>query len=160
MNKEIVNAIVTALRADDPAEKSKAIDRIVSLSNKLQDSHDECESAEDIIYKMLLRLGVPANLRGYKLLADAIRVSVDNPDIINRNHITYVLYPKVAEMNGTTASRTERSIRHAIELSWQRGDLDFLQDCIGNIADPRKGKPTNSEYIAGAANYIRRQLKM
>ena len=97
-------------------------------------------------------IGVPAHIKGYQYLREAIRLTVEDMDSINA--VTKVLYPAVAKKFGTTASRVERAIRHAIEVAWDRGDLETLQKYFGYTVSNVKGKPTNSEFIAMIADRI------
>ena len=98
-----------------------------------------------------------ANVKGYQYLREAIMIAVDDMDVINA--ITKVLYPQVAKKFSTTSSRVERAIRHAIELAWDRGDLETLQKFFGYTVSNTKGKPTNSEFIALIADKLQLQLK-
>ena len=100
---------------------------------------------------------VPAHIKGYQYLREAIIIAVNDMDVINA--ITKVLYPQVAKTFGTTPSRVERAIRHAIEVAWDRGDLDTLQRFFGYTVSNTKGKPTNSEFIALIADKLQLQLK-
>ena len=102
-------------------------------------------------------IGVPAHVKGYQYLREAILIAVDDMDVINA--ITKVLYPQVAKTFSTTPSRVERAIRHAIELAWDRGDLETLQKFFGYTVSNTKGKPTNSEFIALIADKLQLQLK-
>ena len=102
-------------------------------------------------------IGVPAHIKGYQYLREAIIIAVNDMDVINA--ITKVLYPQVAKAFGTTPSRVERAIRHAIEVAWDRGDLDTLQRFFGYTVSNTKGKPTNSEFIALIADKLQLQLK-
>ena len=97
-------------------------------------------------------IGVPAHIKGYQYLREAIIMTVEDMDVINA--VTKVLYPEVARKFGTTASRVERAIRHAIEVAWDRGDLDTLQKYFGFTVSNSKGKPTNSEFIAMIADRL------
>jgi len=97
-------------------------------------------------------IGVPAHIKGYQYLREAIRLTVEDMDSINA--VTKILYPAVAKKFGTTASRVERAIRHAIEVAWDRGDLEVLQKYFGYTVSNAKGKPTNSEFIAMIADRI------
>ena len=101
--------------------------------------------------------GVPAHIKGYQYLREAIIIAVNDMDVINA--ITKVLYPQVAKAFSTTPSRVERAIRHAIEVAWDRGDLDTLQRFFGYTVSNTKGKPTNSEFIALIADKLQLQLK-
>ena len=102
-------------------------------------------------------IGVPAHIKGYQYLREAIIIAVNDMDVINA--ITKVLYPQVAKRFDTTPSRVERAIRHAIEVAWDRGDLDTLQRFFGYTVSNTKGKPTNSEFIALIADKLQLQLK-
>ena len=97
-------------------------------------------------------IGVPAHIKGYQYLREAILIAVDDMDVINA--VTKVLYPAVAKRFGTTPSRVERAIRHAIEVAWDRGDLEVLQRYFGYTVSNAKGKPTNSEFIAMIADRL------
>ena len=97
-------------------------------------------------------IGVPAHIKGYQYLREAIIMTVEDMDVINA--VTKVLYPEVARKFGTTASRVERAIRHAIEVAWDRGDLETLQKYFGYTVSNTKGKPTNSEFIAMIADRL------
>ena len=102
-------------------------------------------------------IGVPAHIKGYQYPREAIIIAVNDMDVINV--ITKVLYPQVAKTFQTTPSRVERAIRHAIEVAWDRGDLDTLQRFFGYTVSNTKGKPTNSEFIALIADKLQLQLK-
>ena len=102
-------------------------------------------------------IGVPAHIKGYQYLREAIVYTVNDMDAINA--VTKVLYPAVARKFGTTASRVERAIRHAIEVAWDRGDLETLQKYFGYTVSNSKGKPTNSEFIAMIADRLTLDLK-
>ena len=101
---------------------------------------------------MIHEIGIPAHIKGYHYLRDAIIMAVDDMDVLNA--ITKVLYPTIAKMHQTTASRVERAIRHAIEVAWSRGKLDTLDELFGYTVSNGKGKPTNSEFIALIADTI------
>ena len=98
------------------------------------------------VTEVLHDLGVPASLKGYNYLREAILYAVHDKTVIDG--VTKILYPHVARVCNTTPSRVERAIRHAIEAAWDRGDLDTLQKYFGYTVSPIKGKPTNSEFIA------------
>lgn len=110
----------------------------------------------NVIDGVLLDLGVPCHIKGHPYLVTAISVVVESADCINA--ITKELYPVVAKKHGTTPSRVERAIRHAIECCWDRGDMDILAHYFGNTVSINKGKPTNSEFIARVGNVVRMQL--
>lgn len=106
---------------------------------------------------MIHEIGIPAHIKGYHYLRDAIIMSIEDMDVLNA--ITKVLYPTVAKKHQTTASRVERAIRHAIEVAWSRGKLDTLDELFGYTVSNGKGKPTNSEFIALIADTIRLEYK-
>ena len=106
---------------------------------------------------MIHEIGIPAHIKGYHYLRDAIIMAIEDMDVLNA--ITKVLYPTVAKMHQTTASRVERAIRHAIEVAWSRGKLDTLDELFGYTVSNGKGKPTNSEFIALIADTIRLEYK-
>jgi len=110
------------------------------------------QSLEGIVTSIIHEIGVPAHIKGYQYLREAILIAVDDMDVINA--VTKVLYPEVAKRFGTTASRVERAIRHAIEVAWDRGDLETLQKYFGYTVSNAKGKPTNSEFIAMIADRL------
>ena len=112
------------------------------------DTRDEYKVTE-----ILHQIGVPAHIKGYQFLRDAILLSVNDPELINA--VTKRLYPDIAKANGTTASRVERAIRHAIEVAWDRGDVDTLNSYFGYTIHNLRGKPTNSEFIAMIADRMR-----
>ena len=120
--------------------KSKSINLI---SNNLQIS----------ISKMLHELGMPSHIKGYQYIREAISMVYDNPEIVGG--ITKELYPTLAGKFDTTVSRVERAIRHAIEVSWNRGDWDLMEEIFGHSVDIDKAKPTNSEFIVTVADKLR-----
>lgn len=112
---------------------------------------------EAMVTSIIHEIGVPAHIKGYQYLREAIIIAVNDMDVINA--ITKVLYPQVAKTFQTTPSRVERAIRHAIEVAWDRGDLDTLQRFFGYTVSNTKGKPTNSEFIALIADKLQLELK-
>ena len=112
---------------------------------------------ETMVTNIIHEIGVPAHIKGYQYLREAIMIAVEDMDVINA--ITKILYPQVAKTFQTTPSRVERAIRHAIEVAWDRGDLDTLQRFFGYTVSNTKGKPTNSEFIALIADKLQLQLK-
>ena len=119
--------------------------------------HAGQNSIETLVTGIIHEIGVPAHIKGYQYLREAIIIAVNDMDVINA--ITKVLYPQVAKTFQTTPSRVERAIRHAIEVAWDRGDLDTLQRFFGYTVSNTKGKPTNSEFIALIADKLQLQLK-
>lgn len=108
---------------------------------------------EAVVTDIIHEIGVPAHIKGYQYLRSAILMAVQDMDILNS--ITKQLYPSIAEEYGTTSSRVERAIRHAIEVAWGRGSMDTINDLSGYTINAGKGKPTNSEFIALIADKIR-----
>ena len=127
-----------------------------SLRYPVQRRNDKV-SIETLVTNIIHEIGVPAHIKGYQYLREAIIIAVNDMDVINA--ITKVLYPEVAKNFGTTASRVERAIRHAIEVAWDRGDLETLQKYFGYTVSNTKGKPTNSEFIAMIADRLQLQRK-
>ena len=111
-----------------------------------------------IISDILHEIGMPAHIKGYQYMRDAILICVDDPEAIHA--VTKQLYPSVAKVYGTTSSRVERAIRHAIEIAWDRGDIDVLNAYFGYTIHNDRGKPTNSEFIAMLSDRIRLQYKL
>ena len=112
---------------------------------------------EKDVTDMIHEIGVPAHIKGYQYLREAIMMSVEDNEMLNS--ITKVLYPSIAEKYQTTPSRVERAIRHAIEVAWNRGKMETLEGLFGYTINTGKGKPTNSEFIALIADKIRLQYK-
>ena len=110
------------------------------------------------VTKVIHDVGVPAHIKGYQYLREAIIMTVNDMDAINA--ITKVLYPSVAKRYHTTSSRVERAIRHAIEVAWDRGDVEMLNNVFGYTISGAKGKPTNSEFISMIADKIRLDRKI
>jgi two-component system response regulator (stage 0 sporulation protein A) len=113
---------------------------------------------ETQVTKIIHQIGVPAHIKGYQYLRTAILMTVNDSDIINS--VTKVLYPSVAKQYRTTTSRVERAIRHAIEVAWDRGDVDTLNSYFGYTIQNNRGKPTNSEFIAMIADNLRLKYKI
>lgn len=107
---------------------------------------------------MIHEVGVPAHIKGYQYVREAIVIAVQDMDVINA--VTKVLYPEVARRYSTTPSRVERAVRHAIEVAWDRGDLETLQRYFGYTVSNTKGKPTNSEFIAMISDKLKLNLKI
>ncbi len=107
---------------------------------------------EDMVTDMLRNIGVPAHIKGYRFLRGAIMMVVEDPSLINA--VTKILYPDIAREHQTTSPRVERAIRHAIEVAWDRGDLETLNHYFGSTVHSHRGKPTNSEFIAMLADRV------
>ena len=145
-----------------PCDMTALVERLEEIRGGIN-THQEGPSRngpvdiETMVTNIIHEIGVPAHIKGYQYLREAIIMAVEDMDVINA--ITKVLYPQVAKTFGTTASRVERAIRHAIEVAWDRGDLDTLQRFFGYTVSNTKGKPTNSEFIALIADKLQLQLK-
>lgn len=113
---------------------------------------------ESDVTEIIHEIGVPAHIKGYQYLRDAIVMSVNDMDMLNS--ITKILYPTIAKKYQTTSSRVERAIRHAIEVAWSRGKMDTIDEMFGYTIHNGKGKPTNSEFIALITDRIRLEYKM
>ena len=141
---EHIQSIVSHNRADIPAAAIQ-----------------EVETGPDIesqVTQIIHQIGVPAHIKGYQYLRTAILMTVKDSDIINS--VTKILYPSVAKKYATTTSRVERAIRHAIEVAWDRGDVDTLNSYFGYTIQNNRGKPTNSEFIAMIADNLRLKYKL
>ncbi|MGN0985205.1 MAG: sporulation transcription factor Spo0A [Candidatus Enterenecus sp.] len=138
-----------------PCRLTTVLERVRQLASG-QELAEEPENGalalERRVTAIIHEIGVPAHIKGYQYLREAISLVVQDMDTINA--VTKVLYPAVAKKFGTTASRVERAIRHAIEVAWDRGDLETLQKYFGYTVSNAKGKPTNSEFIAMIADRI------
>ncbi len=139
-----------------PCRMSTVIERVrqlaASQTEQEESEEDSARALERRVTSIIHEIGVPAHIKGYQYLREAITLVVNDMDTINA--VTKVLYPAVAKKFGTTASRVERAIRHAIEVAWDRGDLETLQKYFGYTVNGAKGKPTNSEFIAMIADRI------
>ena len=129
--------------------------RIVFNIINNQTSKNE-ENLEALVTNIIHEVGVPAHIKGYQYLREAIMMVVNDIDVINQ--ITKSLYPKIALKFNTTPSRVERAIRHAIEVSWNRGNWDLMEEIFGFSVDIDKAKPTNSEFIVTVADKLRLEL--
>ena len=116
------------------------------------------QNLENDVTQMLHEIGIPAHIKGYQYLRDAIVMSVNDMEMLNS--ITKILYPTIAKKYQTTSSRVERAIRHAIEVAWSRGKMDTIDEMFGYTIHNGKGKPTNSEFIALITDRIRLEHKM
>ena len=119
---------------------------------------DRTPDIETQVTKIIHQIGVPAHIKGYQYLRTAILLTVKDSDVINS--VTKILYPSVAKKYQTTTSRVERAIRHAIEVAWDRGDVDTLNSYFGYTIQNNRGKPTNSEFIAMIADNLRLKYKL
>ena len=148
-----------------PFELSMLVEKILELakwSTEQQKTVINTKNTSDtdlelIVTKIIHQIGVPAHIKGYQYLREAIIISVKDSNAINA--VTKKLYPAVAQKYNTTASRTERAIRHAIEVAWDRGDVDIINNYFGYTIDNNRGKPTNSEFIALIADRLSLSLR-
>ncbi len=122
------------------------------VTPNLNDSHE----LEVVISEIMHQIGVPAHIKGYQYLRQSIMLTVKDPELMHA--VTKVLYPTVAKQNKTTSSRVERAIRHAIEVAWDRGDVDVLSSYFGYTIQNSRGKPTNSEFIAMISDKLRLKI--
>ena len=135
--------------------------RTVKSGSDTPSGSDDDQLRYDIetqVTKIIHKIGVPAHIKGYQYLRTAILMAVHDGDIINS--VTKILYPSVAKKYDTTTSRVERAIRHAIEVAWDRGDVETLNSYFGYTIQNSRGKPTNSEFIAMIADNLRLQYKI
>ena len=121
------------------------------------ESKKDENNLEALVTNVIHEVGVPAHIKGYQYLREAIMMVVNDIEIINQ--ITKQLYPEIADKYATTPSRVERAIRHAIEVAWGRGQTDAVENIFGYTVSAAKGKPTNSEFIAMIADKLRLELK-
>lgn len=116
------------------------------------------DDLEIIVSDIMHQIGVPAHIKGYQYLRTSILMTVDDPELMHS--VTKILYPTIAKMYSTTSSRVERAIRHAIEVAWDRGDVDVLSAYFGYTIQNSRGKPTNSEFIAMISDKLRLKMKI
>ena len=142
------------LKPIDPQMMAERIIQISSWKGVGITAHYEAqEDLTVVITEILHQIGVPAHIKGYQYVREAIRLTVENPDMLNS--VTKILYPTVAENFKSTSSRVERAIRHAIEVAWDRGDVEVLNSYFGYTIQSQRGKPTNSEFVAMISDKIR-----
>ena len=151
-----INALMRLATAETVEERTEAKLEILRLQ-KNGDSMVRQSDPEAIIRQILLELGAPDHLIGHPYLVQAVLLVMD--DQLYINNIVFGLYPKLAAQFNTTASRVERAIRHVIEVTWSRGDVDVLMRYFGNTVSAEKGKPTNGEFVARLANVVKLRMK-
>ena len=142
-----------------PFSESSLVSHVDALT-RIKEKDELASSRPDIesqVTKIIHQIGVPAHIKGYQYLRSAILMTIDDNDVINS--VTKILYPTVAKKYKTTTSRVERAIRHAIEVAWDRGDVDTLNSYFGYTIQNSRGKPTNSEFIAMIADNLRLKYK-
>ncbi|MBQ7360664.1 MAG: sporulation transcription factor Spo0A [Lachnospiraceae bacterium] len=141
------------------ASKPVAMQNVTSMRAKGEASAvEEIHDLEKDVTDMIHDIGVPAHIKGYQYLREAIMISVEDTSMLGS--ITKILYPTIAKKFQTTPSRVERAIRHAIEVAWSRGRMETLDNLFGYTIDTGKGKPTNSEFIALIADKIRLRYRV
>ncbi|MBR3738350.1 MAG: sporulation transcription factor Spo0A [Eubacterium sp.] len=143
-----------------PAAVAKRIERILNWKSEKSKRTKQFMSDDEIeivISDIMRRIGVPAHIKGYQYLRRSIILCVNDSEMLGS--VTKILYPTVAKEFSTTASRVERAIRHAIEVAWDRGDVDVLSSYFGYTIQAQRGKPTNSEFIAMIADKIKLSMK-
>lgn len=137
----------------EEGKNALVLESAVMGQQKTKPEHDLEQDVTDMIHE----IGVPAHIKGYQYLREAIMMAVEDVDMLNS--ITKILYPTIAKKFQTTPSRVERAIRHAIEVAWSRGRMETLDALFGYTVNTGKGKPTNSEFIALIADRIRLQYR-
>lgn len=160
-NLEREAAALGAIYTQKPVDPQYLVSTINKMCGNAEiptanDTPDDTE-LELAVTEIIHRVGIPAHIKGYHYLRSAIMLCVNNDEMINS--ITKLLYPTVAKQFQTTSSRVERAIRHAIEISWDRGDIDVLTNIFSYTVHTSKGKPTNSEFIALIADHLRLKFK-
>lgn len=139
-------------------QKAKKMPNVKIIHPYEKVKNEPQKSLEEIVTEIIHDVGVPAHIKGYQYLRDAIIMSVLDMDMLNS--VTKILYPEVAKKYKTTPSRVERAIRHAIEVAWSRGKVDTIEELFGYTVSIGKGKPTNSEFIALITDKIRMNQQM
>lgn len=144
-----------------PYELSDLENRIIELSSTVEKENKNINiyhnNLQISVTKILHELGVPSHIKGYQYIREGILLLYNNPEMIGG--ITKELYPEIADKFNTTVSRVERAIRHAIEVSWNRGDWDLMEEIFGHSVDIDKAKPTNSEFIVTVADKLRLEYR-
>ena len=140
-----------------PCDPASLPDRMRGVFGKAVTPEERADALKNLVTSVIHEIGVPAHIKGYQYLREAIIITVNDMEVINA--VTKVLYPAVAKRFATTPSRVERAIRHAIEVAWDRGDLETLQKYFGYTVNSTKGKPTNSEFIAMIADRLTLEQK-
>ena len=150
-----VDALMRLCIAEQESDRDRVREEVRHMLEIRRASHSS--DPEYWIRQQLLELGAPDHLVGHPYVIQAILLVIQDRSYIDR--ITFGLYPQLAVMFDTTASRVERAIRHLIEVTWARGDLTILNRYFGNTISAEKGKPTNSEFIARLANIVKQRLR-
>lgn len=153
-----LEVLVSRIRQLKDVNRNQIIKSEYSMESKAAYRAPIQRNLEVEVTNIMHEIGVPAHIKGYQYLRDAIMMVVKNLDIINS--ITKQLYPSIAREYNTTPSRVERAIRHAIEVAWSRGQMDAIDNLFGYTVSIGKGKPTNSEFIAMVADKLRLEMKV
>lgn len=151
-----VAALMRLCTAEAEADRKKAKEELYRLM-KTDSTIRVNSDPEQEIRQILLELGAPDHLVGHPYVVEGILLVLNNQLLINS--ITFGLYPQLAAKFDTTPARVERAMRHLIEVTWFRGDMEVLAKYFGNTISPEKGKPTNGEFIARLANVVRQRVK-
>ena len=150
------NTLLSRVKQTRAVSKTKLIE--ADRKNTYENKEDYAERNLELdVTNIIHEIGVPAHIKGYQYLRDAIMMSVNDGEMLNS--ITKLLYPTIAKQHKTTPSRVERAIRHAIEVAWSRGRMETLDALFSYTVNTGKGKPTNSEFIALIADRIRLQYR-
>ncbi|MBO5906770.1 MAG: sporulation transcription factor Spo0A [Clostridia bacterium] len=149
-------ADICLIKPFDESSLISHVDALIKMKEKVAE-RPTVSDMEAQVTKIIHQIGVPAHIKGYQYLRTAILMTIDDNDVINS--VTKILYPTVAKKYQTTTSRVERAIRHAIEVAWDRGDVDTLNSYFGYTIQNSRGKPTNSEFIAMIADNLRLKQK-
>ena len=143
-----------AMLAQRVYEAAGEENRADALSTRIrQENNASADNLEERIANLFLTVGIPAHIKGYQFLREAVKMVIDNPDLMGR--ITKELYPGIARRFGTTSSKVERAIRHAIEVAWNRGRIEALDEAFGKNVCSLDDKPTNGEFIALVSDRLR-----
>ena len=140
-----------------PVNEESLLELMRQAVHPEQEEPYHAPALEGMVTAIIHEIGVPAHIKGYQYLRDAITISVEEKEMLVS--VTKVLYPTIAKKHGTTSSRVERAIRHAIEVAWSRGQLEMIHEIFGYTVNSGKGKPTNSEFIALITDKIRLDYK-
>ena len=156
VNQNILNMIST-LGASNFLLKPYEASSLLTMIKEQSKTKDDVKLSDSLklekqISELLRQIGIPAHIKGYSFLRTAIDLSYHNPDYIGQ--VTKILYPDIARKFKTTGSRVERAIRHAIEVAWNRGNIDLIDEIFGYTISASKAKPTNSEFIAMISDYL------
>lgn len=171
MDEKAMNELIMELGKNEYEKLRKFLENIVTeiieekykKQEELQEERKTIQNDEEIdlveyTTNVLHQLGIPAHVRGYKYLRDAIIIAVNDYTVIQQ--VTKLLYPTIAKKYESTPSRIERAIRHAIELGWTRGNVEKIEKIFAYTVDNEKSRPTNSEFIAMISDQIRLKLKI